>query len=241
MDVGSRGATANTLQDSGRNNDIKGGGGSVCHWLRPAVSRQSSHGDDRQLTGWSSPEADISEQWRFHCLGVCLEAMARKELFGWVFIVLLGSALHFTYQASGQFWVVGVISAMNESVWEHLKLAYWPGLFWTGILCAQRLSGANNFWVGRAAALALPPVLIAVGFDAYTRILGSHSLVLDIGLFMISVAAGQLCAVLIYRADQVSRKLVWAFTGSIALMTSAFSFTSFFPPDLPLFIDNSTH
>jgi hypothetical protein len=167
--------------------------------------------------------------------------MARKEVFGWIFIVLLGSALHFTYQASGQFWVVGVISAMNESVWEHLKLAYWPGLFWTGILCAQRLSGANNFWAGRAAALALPPFFIASGFYAYTKILGSHSLVLDIGLFMISVAVGQLCAVLIYRANQVSRELVWVFAGSITLMTLAFSFASFFPPGLPIFVDNSTH
>ncbi len=167
--------------------------------------------------------------------------MARRELFGWAFIVLLGSALHFTYQASGQSWVVGVISAMNESVWEHLKLAYWPGLFWTGILCAQGLSGTNNFWVGRAVALALPPFLIAIGFNAYTKILGSHSLVLDIGLFMISVAVGQLCAALIYRANQVALELVWASAGSIALMTLAFSFVSFFPPDLPIFVDNSTH
>jgi len=50
----------------------------------------------------------------------------RRELAGAVFIILLGSMLHFTFELSGENPVVGVFSAVNESVWEHLKLAYWP-------------------------------------------------------------------------------------------------------------------
>ncbi len=167
--------------------------------------------------------------------------MARSELLGFIFIVLLGSALHFTFDASERFWVVGVFSAMNESVWEHLKLAFWPSLFWTGVLYIHGASATKNFWVGRTIALALPPLLIAGGFYAYTAILGSHWLVLDIGLFVFSVAVGQLCAVLIYRTKFPASELRWMWAGSIILMTFVFSVASFFPPDLPIFIDESIH
>ena len=167
--------------------------------------------------------------------------MARSELLGFIFIVLLGSALHFTFEVSGRCWVVGVFSAMNESVWEHLKLAFWPSLFWTGILHTQGPSATRNFWAGRAIAIALPPILIALGFYAYTGILGSHFLVLDIGLFVVSVAIGQLCAVQIYKTNFLVFDLQWLWAGSIVLMTFVFSVASFFPPDLPIFIDESIH
>lgn len=167
--------------------------------------------------------------------------MARSELLGFIFIVLLGSALHFTFEVSGRFWIVGVFSAMNESVWEHLKLAFWPSLFWTGILHTLGASATGNFWAGRTIALALPPILIAVGFYTYTGFLGRHLLVLDIGLFVFSIAIGQLCAVLIYRTKFPLRDLRWVLAGAIILITFLFSVASFFPPDLPIFIDESIH
>jgi hypothetical protein len=50
------------------------------------------------------------------------------ELVGTVFMIILGSILHFTFEWSGGNPVVGAFSAVNESVWEHLKLAFWPAL-----------------------------------------------------------------------------------------------------------------
>ena len=48
------------------------------------------------------------------------------EIAGIAFIILLGSALHFTYELSGESPIVGVFSAVNESVWEHMKIAFSP-------------------------------------------------------------------------------------------------------------------
>jgi len=53
------------------------------------------------------------------------------ELIGVVFIIFLGGALHFTFALSGNQPIVGAFSAVNESVWEHLKLAFWPALLLT--------------------------------------------------------------------------------------------------------------
>ena len=46
------------------------------------------------------------------------------ELVGMVFIILLGSMSHFTFELSGFNPIVGAFSAVNESVWEHLKLGF---------------------------------------------------------------------------------------------------------------------
>ena len=46
------------------------------------------------------------------------------ELAGIVFTVIIGTMLHFTFELSGNQPVVGVFSAVNESVWEHLKLGF---------------------------------------------------------------------------------------------------------------------
>jgi hypothetical protein len=45
------------------------------------------------------------------------------KLVGIVFIIIIGSLLHFTFELSGH-QAIGVFSAVNESVWEHLKLSY---------------------------------------------------------------------------------------------------------------------
>lgn len=68
------------------------------------------------------------------------------EIIGTAFIIFLGSAFHFTYELSGRLAVVGAFSAVNESVWEHLKLAFWPSLIWLLIEYLPIKKLTNNFF-----------------------------------------------------------------------------------------------
>lgn len=163
--------------------------------------------------------------------------MLQREFVGFLFIVVLGSILHFTYEASGGFWLVGVFSAMNESVWEHLKLAFWPSLIWTLYLGFGSQSGINNFWVGRALALNSAPILIASGFYAYTAALGHHALIYDLFLFLVAVAIGQALAIFTYRLGKLGAKTTIFAVVIIAIDIFLFSLLGFYPPDLPIFID----
>ena len=45
-----------------------------------------------------------------------------------IFTFILGTLLHFTYEWSGENIIVAAFSAVNESIWEHLKLLYFPML-----------------------------------------------------------------------------------------------------------------
>ena len=74
----------------------------------------------------------------------------RYELVGMVFIIILGSMLHFTFEWSGFQAIVGVFSAVNESVWEHLKIAFWPTILYAIFEYRYLNQKTNNFFVAKA-------------------------------------------------------------------------------------------
>ena len=161
------------------------------------------------------------------------------EAVGIVVITLLGSALHFAYAWSGQTGWVAIFAAVNESVWEHLKLAFWPAVLWSllGALAIRRR--VRNFWAGRAVAITLPPMLIAAGYYGYTAVLGHHLLAADLALFTLSILAGQLAALAVYQFPDMGRRAARLALVVIVMGCLAFASLSFFPPDLALFDDPS--
>lgn len=58
-------------------------------------------------------------------------------VIGILFTMILGSLSHFFYGWSGDFFLVGLFSPVNESVWEHLKLLFFPALLF--MLTERRL------------------------------------------------------------------------------------------------------
>ena len=85
------------------------------------------------------------------------------ELVGIAIISSVGSLLHFAFEWSGQLPPIGVFAAVNESVFEHLKLTYWPALLYAAIEYRLVRESANNFLVAKAAGIYLmPAVIIAI-------------------------------------------------------------------------------
>ena len=98
-------------------------------------------------------------------------------------VSILGTLLHFPYRWSGRNPLIGLIAPVNESVWEHMKLLFFPMLLfglWNlkGVTDACRISAFH-------AGLLMGTLLIPVLFYAYTSVLGRNFLVLDIALFYI--------------------------------------------------------
>ena len=55
----------------------------------------------------------------------------KKRIFYWqiagiIFTVALGVFLHFLFDLSGNIVLFGSFSAVNESVWEHMKILFFP-------------------------------------------------------------------------------------------------------------------
>ena len=165
-------------------------------------------------------------------------AILQWEITGTIFIIVVGSALHFVFGWTGGWRPVALIAAVNESIWEHLKLAFWPGLFWA---LAPR-KGLELPLLERLAAkgftLFLTAVLIVVIFTSYTSILGHNLLLLDIATFVLAVVIGQSvsAALGIYGIPGSAIFLV-GLSLFIAQLT-AYTFLTYYPPDLWLFVDS---
>lgn len=57
----------------------------------------------------------------------------RYQWLGILVVSLLSIPLHFAYEWTGKNFVVGLFTPINESIWEHLNLVFWPILIWWGI------------------------------------------------------------------------------------------------------------
>ncbi|MEM1953279.1 MAG: DUF6512 family protein [Candidatus Caldarchaeum sp.] len=161
------------------------------------------------------------------------------EVAGIFFIVLMGSLLHFTYELSGENVVVGLISAVNESVWEHLKLPFFPALFLGAAQHPVMRKTYPNFWLGKAVGTFSMPLIIVVGFYAYKAVFGGHNLAYDIGLFIASVMIGQLVS---YRLISQTGAKPFNILPLAALIVMAVIFMVFTiaPPRLEIFQDPLT-
>ena len=101
----------------------------------------------------------------------------RKRLFFWElagFLITgaLGSLLHFVYAWSGESPAAAVVSAVNESTWEHMKLLFVPLFLFTVVqVCAQGRNYPNLLAV-RAVSTLTGLILIPVLFYTYTGVLG---------------------------------------------------------------------
>ncbi len=160
------------------------------------------------------------------------------ELFGMLFISLLGGLLHFTFEWSGYQPIVGVFSAVNESVWEHLKLGFWPALLYAIIEYRQIKKETNNFFLAKAVVAYAIIVIIPVIFYSYTSITGESIFVIDISSFFVAVVIAQLLSYRLLIHKQLSDKLEKLALVALLILGVAFIVFTFYPPHLPIFQDS---
>jgi hypothetical protein len=167
-------------------------------------------------------------------------SILRWELIGIGVIAILGSGLHFAFEWSGDWPPMGVIAAVNESVWEHLKIAFWPALFYALFQYPFFKGSAQNFVIAKATGIYVMPIAIVVLFYSYTAIIGGDILIVDILIFVVAVALGQLTS---YRLLTVGRLPSWLDKLGVVmviLLAVAMGVFTFYPPQLPIFRDSLT-
>lgn len=113
------------------------------------------------------------------------------QIFSVVFIFILGTILHFTYKLSGGNQIVAIFSSINESVWEHLKLLFFPMLLNAIIGHFYIGKDAHNFLCSKTKGIIVSMLFIVVFFYTYTGILGRNISIVDITLFFVATLLGE--------------------------------------------------
>ncbi len=158
------------------------------------------------------------------------------ELGGILFVLLLGAVLHFAFEWSGEWKPMAVVAAVNESVWEHLKLGFWPALLYSAVEYRFLRGFSNNFIVARTTAVVVIPVTIVVLFYAYTALV-EHMLVADILIFVVAVVLGQMASYGVLRSRPLPVALHWLAAFGLILLVLTFALLTYHAPDLGLFRD----
>ena len=162
------------------------------------------------------------------------------EVGGIIFIVVLGSLLHFAFEWSGGWTPVAAIAAVNESVWEHLKLGFWPALAYAVLEYNRFGKSASNFFFAKTLGIYLIPITIVVLYYSYTAILGYGLLIVDIVIFVEAIIVGQLVSYRLLIASPLPGRLNRFAPVALVALSILFVLFTFYPPQLPLFRDSVT-
>ncbi|MCU6687300.1 DUF6512 family protein [Dorea acetigenes] len=157
----------------------------------------------------------------------------RKDIPYIILTILLGSVFHFLYDFSEQNPFTALFTPINESVWEHLKLLFFPLFFVTIIQYHVIRPMKTAFFGSRLAGAWGGMAFIVIFFYIYTAVLGTDLLLMDLLLFVIGVFLSFYLSARLYRAFWNTSELLILFgwLGSILLF---WGFTCF-PPDFLLF------
>lgn len=159
--------------------------------------------------------------------------------FGILFTAAAGSALHFLFDWSGRLIPAALIAPVNESVWEHLKLLFFPFLLFSALEALLRRPGPAFYTAaacGVLAGLASIPVL----FYTFTGVTGNHALWADILIFLVSVVLTFFLRSFLEKRIRPGRTALFLSLFVPILLVLLFSLLTFFPPALPLFQDPLT-
>ena len=109
---------------------------------------------------------------------------------GFVIISVVGTLAHFLYDFSHHNKIVGLFAAVNESTWEHIKIALTPTFLWS--LYDGYLYGANaNYFLAKFLSLLAIVVFIPLIFYTYRIFTKKSILFVDITLFYITIFISQ--------------------------------------------------
>lgn len=160
------------------------------------------------------------------------------QIISVIFTIILGTVLHFTYNWSNSNLLIGSLSAVNESTWEHLKLIFFPILITTIIGYFYFRKTIPNFLCSKTLGIITAILFTIIFFYTYTGILGTDFAFLNILTFIISVILGEYISYKLITSSFSCNKILSIIL--LSLLLFSFIFFTYFTPKIGLFKDPVT-
>jgi hypothetical protein len=160
--------------------------------------------------------------------------LAEWEFSSFIFVIGLGTFLHFFFEMTGKNHIAGLFSAVNESTWEHLKLLFFPYMIFA--VAEYYAVGKNykGFFKVKASGIILGMLSVIILFYTYSGIIGHNFTFIDILIFIISAGISSF-----YSYKYIGKSEGDNFAGLVILAVIAvmFALFTFYPPHIGLFLD----
>ncbi len=169
------------------------------------------------------------------------KSLAIWQIIGFVFTSIAGVILHFMFEWSNQSIIVAPFSAINESVWEHTKLLFFPMLVFTLIENKYVGKTYKSFWCVKLIGVVLGSVLIPVLYYTINGIFGSAADWINIAIFFIAALISYVLEFWLLNQGIIKCKSPRTAIGILILIAAIFVLMTFIPPHIPIFQDPITN
>jgi hypothetical protein len=163
------------------------------------------------------------------------KSILKFEILSTIFVLILGTILHFTFEWSDNNLFVGTFSAVNESTWEHLKLLFFPMLITTIVGYFYTKQNTSNYLCAKTQGILVALSFIIVFFYTYTGIIGTNFAFLDISSFFVAVILGEYFSYKKIKSNSSCNNLIAIIV--LLLLFLCFVLFTFFTPHIGLFKD----
>lgn len=167
------------------------------------------------------------------------ESWASGRNLGLVFLVIMGLAFHELYKATG-ITILGIISPVNESKWEHWKMAFFPMMIIGSIEYFVLGLRGNNYLFSLAAGAAAFLAVTFGGIELYELALGQAHIFVHVTTFLLGAAAGQFFRYHIMANTRESGARMLLGIIIIGMLLAIFVRFTFNPPRYDYFRDSLT-
>ena len=112
-------------------------------------------------------------------------------IFSIILISIIGTLSHFLYDISNHNKIVGLFAAVNESTWEHIKIALTPTILWS-LVDGYMYGDEPSYFLAKTVSLVVIILLMPLLFYGHKWVAKKDYFVFDIATFYIVIIASQL-------------------------------------------------
>jgi len=161
------------------------------------------------------------------------------QIVGFIFTGILGVLLHFLFDLTNQSVLVAPFSAVNESIFEHIKLLFFPMLVFA--LVENRYIGKEykGFWCVKLIGVVLGIVLIPVLYYTINGIFGNTPDWVNIAIFFLTTAIVYWVETRLLKGKNINCKSNLALL-MLFLIALVLAVWTCIPPHIPFFEDPLT-
>ncbi len=185
-----------------------------------------------------------------HIPNILIRNMSREVVFMSIFVssrigfavnCICGVLLHFAYALSGKNKAVAVLSAVNESTWEHMKLLFVPAFLYS-LVQYFFFKNIDDYLCVRLRSIAIGLLLIPVLFYTYNGVIGKSPGWVNIGVFIVSCAVMYIYEAKVFATARICDNAFCSHACFCVLCILAVLFVifTFAPPHIGIFKDPVT-
>jgi len=163
------------------------------------------------------------------------------QIIGFLFTGIIGVLLHFLYDWSNNNIIIALFSPVNESIWEHLKLLFFPMLLFS--LFENKYIGRenNNFWYIKLIGISAGTILIPTLYYTINGIFGVTPDWLNIIIFFLTIGITYLLETILLKEFTIKSKSSFNALLILCLIAIIFILFTFLPLHIPFFKDPITN